>query len=112
MTGRVLAGRATILTSDPYVLATDLWKAPGPPLAADRAGRGTGRQIDPRMDYLGFRRGLFAAVAPYDQHLNDAGRAYALASGVFALAGLAEGGSAAPTPVPARAWRPRAASTV
>ena len=41
------------------------------------------------MDYLGFRRGLFAAVAPYDQHLNDAGRAYALASGVFALAGLA-----------------------
>jgi hypothetical protein len=90
VTGRVQARQATILTSDPYVLATDLWKAQDPlPWLRIVPGEGRGRQIDPRMDYLGFRRGLFAAVAPYDQHLNDAGRAYALASGVIAVAGLA-----------------------
>jgi hypothetical protein len=90
VTGRVQARQATILTSDPYVLATDLWKAQDPlPWLRIVPGEGRGRQIDPRMDYLGFRRGLFAAVAPYDQHLNDAGRAYALATGVIAVAGLA-----------------------
>ncbi|HVG98045.1 MAG TPA: hypothetical protein VNK05_14150, partial [Chloroflexota bacterium] len=52
-------------------------------------GEGRSRRIDPRMDYIGFRRGLFGAMQAYDQHVDDAGRAYVLACGVFALAGLA-----------------------
>lgn len=89
VTGRTLAGAPTILTSDPYVLATDLWQAPDalPRLPFSRDAHGA-LTIDPRFDYLGFRRGLFSAVRPYDQHVNDAGRAHILATGVVALAGL------------------------
>ncbi len=89
VTGRTLAGAPTILTSDPYVLATDLWQAPDalPRLPFSRDAHGT-LTIDPGFDYLGFRRGLFSAVRPYDQHVNDAGRAHILATGVVALAGL------------------------
>jgi hypothetical protein len=92
-TARDQAARPTILTSDPYVLGTDLWRAPDqlPELPfTRRSGSAPGPPaVDPAFDYLAFRRGLFAAVGPYDLHVNDAGRAYVLAAGVFALAGLA-----------------------
>lgn len=88
VTARTLAGTPSILTSDPYVLATDLWQAPDalPRLPFRRSQEGV-LVIDPSFDYLAFRRQLFAGVKPYDQHVNDTGRAHILASGIFALAG-------------------------
>jgi hypothetical protein len=90
VTARNQAQQSTILTRDPYVLATDLWQAQDPlPWLQIVPGEGRSRRIDPRMDYIGFRRGLFGAMQAFDQHVDDAGRAYVLAGGVFALAGLA-----------------------
>ena len=99
-TARVLAGAPSPLTSDPYVLLSDLWQAEDalPVLQFVRDGRGA-VTVDPRFDYLGFRTRLFAAVRPYDLHVNDAGRAHALASAVAALCGLAA--------LAARSRRPR-----
>ena len=90
VTARNQAQQSTILTRDPYVLATDLWRAQDPlPWLRIVPGEGRSRRIDPRMDYIGFRRGLFGAMQAFDQHVDDAGRAYVLACGVIALAGLA-----------------------
>jgi hypothetical protein len=113
VTARDQAQQATLLTRDPYVLATDLWAAQDPlPWLQIVPGEGRARRIDPRMDYVGFRRGLFAAVRPYDQHAVDAGRAHVLASGVFALAGLAGVGAACAYAAVSSRKAPAAASTV
>jgi hypothetical protein len=37
---------------------------------------------------MGFRARLFAEARPYDLHVNDAGRSYALAALVFGVAAL------------------------
>jgi hypothetical protein len=113
VTARDQAQQANLLTRDPYVLATDLWSAQDPlPWLQIVPGEGRARRIDPRMDYLGFRRGLFAAVRPYDQHADDAGRAYVLATGVFALAGLAGTGAACAYAAVSSRKAPAAAATV
>jgi hypothetical protein len=89
-TARDQAQVPTILTQDPYVLVTDLWQAQDelPFLPFTTSGPRNIAAIDPSFDYMGFRSGLFDAVRPYDLHFNDAGRAYVLAIGVFALWGL------------------------
>jgi hypothetical protein len=78
------SGVPTVLTSDPYVLFTDLWRAedrlPNLPFLT---GAGRGVFIDPNFPYMAFRSGLFEAMRPYDLHVNDAGRAYTLASAVI-----------------------------
>lgn len=88
-TARDQAQVPTVLTADPYVLVTDLWQAHDtlPVLPFTRQGGVTA--VDPSFDYLAMRRRLFDAVRPYDLHFNDAGRAYVLATAVFALVGLA-----------------------
>ncbi len=82
--GRIQRGELAVLTSDPYVLLTDFGHAddalPALPLVA---GPGRGASIDDRFPYMEFRGHLFAAMKPYDLHLNDHGRAYTLAAGVF-----------------------------
>ena len=79
----------TVLTSDPYVLVADLPRVddslPVLPFTIDARGIAT---VDPSFDYFGMRNRLFAAVRPRDLHTNDAGLAYALATGVVGLAGL------------------------
>jgi hypothetical protein len=70
---------------------SDLWRSDDVlPVLPFKEGGGERRQVavDPAFDYLGFRERLFAAVRPYDLHVNDAGRAYLLATGLVALAGL------------------------
>jgi hypothetical protein len=52
-------------------------------------GPGNGSSVDPSFDYLGFRKVLFEAVRPVDQHIEDDGRAWALAIAIFGMAGLA-----------------------
>ncbi|HEU5318660.1 MAG TPA: hypothetical protein VFX49_21280 [Chloroflexota bacterium] len=87
---RTGAGQLTALTSDPYVLAADLWRLDDAlPALPFRAGPGRGTEIDPAFDYMGFRRRLFGSAAPYDLHVNDGGRGYTLAAMVFGLVGLA-----------------------
>jgi hypothetical protein len=83
------AGRPTVLTSDIYVLVSDLWRAddtlPVLPFTRDAAGTAA---VNPAFDYMSFRARLFGAVRPYDLHVNDAARAHQIAIGVVALAGL------------------------
>ncbi|HEX2033404.1 MAG TPA: hypothetical protein VHS99_04400 [Chloroflexota bacterium] len=102
-TSQVQRGGPTVLTSDPYVLITDLWQAsdtlPWLPFGL-REGRVVA--IDAQFDYLAFRHRLFDAVRPYDQHANDAGRAYVLATAVVALTGLLLVPPIAPAPRPQR----------
>jgi hypothetical protein len=86
---RIGAGQLAALTSDPYVLAPDLWRLDDAlPVLPFRPGPGRGTEIDPSFDYMGFRTRLFASARPYDLHVNDVGRGYTLASTVFAVVGL------------------------
>ncbi|HXI15568.1 MAG TPA: glycosyltransferase family 39 protein, partial [Chloroflexota bacterium] len=84
--GRIGSGELAVLTSDPYVLLSDLGQAddllPVLPLVL---GPGRGASIDTRFPYMEFRGRLFAAMQPYDLHLNDHGRAYTLAAGILTI---------------------------
>ena len=83
------AGRLIVLTSDPYVLVTDLWQAnDGLPQLPFVPGPGRGVSIDTAFPYMAFRGGLFDAVRPYDLHVNDAGRAHMRAAVIVGVAGL------------------------
>lgn len=80
----------TIYPPEPVVTATGLWRiAPPLPVLPMVAGPANGSSVDPSFDYLGFRRGLFEAVRPVDQHIEDDGRAWAIAIAIFGTAGLA-----------------------
>jgi hypothetical protein len=84
------AQQLTVLTADPYLLASDLFRVAGPlPRLPFSPGPGRGSVIAPEFDYLSFRRALFDRVRPYDLHVIDDGRAYTLAAAVFGLAALA-----------------------
>ena len=88
-TARDQAQVPTVLAADPYALVTDLWQAHDTLPVLPFTLRDGVAAVDPSFDYLAMRRRLFDAVRPYDLHFNDAGRAYVLATAVFALAGLA-----------------------
>ncbi|NDB73834.1 MAG: hypothetical protein EB033_15045, partial [Proteobacteria bacterium] len=80
----------TIYPPEPVVTATGLWRiAPPLPILPMVPGPTNGSSVDPSFDYLGFRKGLFEAVRPVDQHIEDDGRAWALAIAIFGTAGLA-----------------------
>ena len=80
----------TIYPPEPVVTATGLWRiAPPLPILPMVPGPGNGSSVDPSFNYLGFRKGLFEAVRPVDQHIEDDGRAWALAIAIFGTAGLA-----------------------
>jgi len=102
--GRIQRGELAVLTSDPYVLLSDLGQAddalPTLPLVP---GPGRGASIDDRFPYMEFRGRLFNAMKPYDLHLNDHGRAYTLAAGVFTTVLLSAVTLAAPVRRRARA---------
>ncbi|HET7772064.1 MAG TPA: hypothetical protein VFN74_25045, partial [Chloroflexota bacterium] len=85
--------RPPILTSDPYVLVTDLAQVqaalPHLPLI-DGPGRAVA--IDPSFAYLAFRQRLFDEMRPYNLHALDAARAHmwtALLLGLGALGAAA-----------------------
>ena len=89
--------RPPILTSDPYVLLSDMGRADAPlPRLPFVDGPGRAVAIHPAFAYLPFRQRLFDAVRPYNLHALDAGRAHVLAGLVFGavlmvLAALASG---------------------
>ena len=89
----------TIYPPESVVTATGLWRvAPPLPVLPMMSGPANGSSVDPTFDYLGFRRGLFEAVRPVDQHVEDDGRAWALAIATFAVAGLAATSQRSPRP--------------
>ncbi|MGI8422821.1 MAG: glycosyltransferase family 39 protein [Chloroflexota bacterium] len=81
--------RPPILTSDPYVLLTDLAQIDAPlPHLPFVDGPGQAVAVDPSFAYLPFRQRLFDAMGPYNLHANDSARAHVLASLLFGLSVL------------------------
>ena len=80
----------TIYPPEPVVTTLGLWRiAPTLPVLPMVPGPGNGSSVDPGFDYLGFRKGLFESVRSVDQHIEDDGRAWALAIGMFGATALA-----------------------
>jgi hypothetical protein len=80
----------TIYPPEPVVTALGLWRiAPPLPVLPMVPGPKNGSSVDPTFDYLGFRKRLFESVRSVDQHIEDDGRAWALAIATFGMAGLA-----------------------
>jgi hypothetical protein len=80
----------TIYPPEPVVTALGLWRiAPTLPTLPMMPGPRNGSSVDPSFDYLGFRKALFESVRTVDQHIEDDGRAWALAIAIFGATGLA-----------------------
>jgi hypothetical protein len=80
----------TIYPPEPVVTALSLWRiAPALPNLPMMPGPGNGSSVDPSFDYLGFRKALFESVRTVDQHIEDDGRAWALAITIFGATALA-----------------------
>ena len=79
----------TIYPPEPVVTALGLWRiAPPLPTLPMVPGPGNGSSVDPSFDYLGFRKALFESVRSVDQHIEDDGRAWALAITILGATAL------------------------
>lgn len=80
----------TIFPPEPVVTAAGLWRvAPSLPVLSMVPGPANGSSVAATFDYLAFRQGLFESVRPIDQHVEDDGRAWAIAIALIGAAALA-----------------------
>lgn len=79
----------TIYAPEPVVTTIGLWRiAPPLPILPMVAGPGNGSSVAETFDFRGVRQNLWQLVRSIDQHVEDDGRAWAIATALLTVTGI------------------------